>query len=80
MWMHWSLTFQSTCSQISNNLLNSEHGPPSRKQKSARKWYDQSLRALKQEISRLNKELRSSPSQHLCEQVTAKTKASKSLL
>ena len=42
-----------------------KRGPPSRKQKAAKKWYDQSLRTLKKEISQLNANLRTNPSTHL---------------
>ena len=52
-----------------------ERGPPSRKQKAAKKWYDQSLRALKKDISHLNADLRTNPSTHLSQQIRAKTAA-----
>ena len=34
-----------------------KQGPPSKKQKAARKWYDQSLKSLKKEIHQLNSHL-----------------------
>ena len=55
-------------------------GPPSKKQKSGRKWYDQSLRSLKKEISTLNLAHRSSPSPQLGEQIRAKTNLYRRLL
>ena len=45
-----------------------KRGPPSRKQKAAKKWYDQSLRTLKKDISQLNTDLRTKPSTHLSQQ------------
>ena len=42
-----------------------KRGPPSRKQKAAKKWYDQSLRTLKKDISQLNADLQINPSTHL---------------
>ena len=47
--------------------------PPSKKQKSGRKWYDQSLRSLKKELSALNLQHRCAPSTHLGELIRAKT-------
>ena len=55
-------------------------GPPSRKQKSARKWYDPSLRTLKSEIHQLSLQARSNPTSHLLQSIRAKTKAYRSLL
>ena len=55
-------------------------GPPSKKQKSGRKWYDQYLRSLKKEISTLNLAHRSSPSPQLGEQIRAKTNLYRRLL
>ena len=52
-----------------------KRGPPSRKQKAAKKWYDQSLRTLKKDISHLNADLRANPSTHLSQQIWAKTAA-----
>ena len=57
-----------------------KRGPPSRKQKAAKKWYDQSLRTLKKDISRLNADLRANPSTHLSQQIRAKTAAYRRLL
>ena len=54
-----------------------KRGPPSRKQKAAKKWYDQSL---KKEISQLNADLRTNPSTHLSQQIRAKTAAYRRLL
>ena len=42
-----------------------KRGPPSHKQKSARKWYDPSLRTLKAEVHKLCLQARSNPSPHL---------------
>ena len=55
-------------------------GPPSKKQKSGRKWYDQSLRSFIKEISKLNPTQRSSPSPHLGEQIRAKRNLYRRLL
>ena len=57
-----------------------KRGLPSRKQKAAKKWYYQSLRTLKREISQLNANLRTSPSTHLSQQIRAKTAAYRRLL
>ena len=55
-------------------------GLPSRKQKSARKWYDASLRTLKSDIHQLSLQSRSNPTSHLLQSIRAKTKAYRSLL
>ena len=52
-----------------------KRGPPSRKQKAGKKWYDQSLRTLKKDIFHLNADLRTNPSTHLSQQIQAKTAA-----
>ena len=57
-----------------------KRGPPSRKQKAAKKWYDQSLRTLKKDISHLNADLRINPPTHLSQQIRAKTAAYRRLL
>ena len=57
-----------------------KRGPPSRKQKSARNWYDTSLRTLNSDIHQLSLKLRSNLSSHLLLLIRAKTKAYKSLL
>ena len=57
-----------------------KRGPPSRKQKSERKWYDPSLRSLKAEIHKLSIEARTNPTPHLLQTIRAKTKAYGSLL
>ena len=57
-----------------------KRGPPSRKQKSGRKWYDPSLRSLKAEIHKLCIEARTNPMSHLLQAIRAKTKAYCSLL
>ena len=57
-----------------------KRGPPSRKQKEAKKWYDQSLRTLKKEIYQLNANLRTNPSTHLSQQIRAKTAVYRRLL
>ena len=55
-------------------------GPPSKKQKSDRKWYDQSLRSLKKEIAALNLQNRVSPTTHRGELLRAKTNLYRRLL
>ena len=57
-----------------------KRGPPSRKQKSGRKWYDPSLRSLKAEIHKLSIEARINPTSHILQDIRAKTKAYRSLL
>ena len=57
-----------------------KRGPPSHKQKSARKWYDPSLCTLKAEVHKLCLQARSNPTPHLLQSICAKTKAYKSLL
>ena len=49
-------------------------GAPSTKQK---KWYDQSLKSLKQEVHKLNTQFRNNPSFHLGQQIRDKTKVYK---
>ena len=48
--------------------------------KAAKKWYDQSLKTLKKDISHLNADLRANPSTHLSQQIRAKTAVYRRLL
>ena len=57
-----------------------KRGPFSKKQKSARNWYNNSLRNVKSEIHQMSLKLLSNPSHHYLQLVQAKTKAYKSLL
>ena len=83
-----SLDVDQIVSDLSNLLLDNtkqvvkfrKRGPPSRKQKSGRKWYDPSLRSLKAQVHRLCTQARVNPSSHLLQAVRAKTKAYRSLL
>ena len=55
-------------------------GAPPTKQKASKKWYDQSLRSLKQEVHKLNVQARQNPSYQLGQLIREKTKMYKRLL
>ena len=55
-------------------------GAPPTKQKASKKWYDQSLRSLKQEVHKLNVQARQNPSYQLGQLNREKTKKYKRLL
>ena len=79
--MLWSGTSPLSSLRKLNRQCNSEKGvPPQPNRRGSKKWYDQSLRTLKQDVHKLNIQARQNPSYQLGQLIREKTKAYKRLL